>query len=269
MGKQTDRFPLAFVLCASEVIFLSHAPSPTPQKGATLCFHVSPWNPGQSHGADAGFCLPVAAAVLRGSFRWRKWLIFHAFQLASQLAWDACPSSPAVTASPGWSSVPSQAVIPLRQGHPVGMAVCWAQCGTRARLLPPCRELPSVSDARHLQPSSGPLLGSSLVSAVAAVLSKVLFRTLGSGHPGLCGLCQGGRQPAVELASGCQRTPGRRGLDAAHGAGAGGAGPQAGHPGEGQAGSMCDSGQTGPASGLPRLPERTERERGSQLLTGS
>lgn len=82
MGKQTDCFPLASVLCASEVIFLSHAPSPAPQKGATLCFRVSQWNPGQSHGADAGFCLPVATAVLRGSFRWSKWLIFHAFQLA-------------------------------------------------------------------------------------------------------------------------------------------------------------------------------------------
>lgn len=47
-----------------------------------MCLRVSLWNPGQSHEADAGFCLPVAAAVLRGSFRWRKWLIFHAFQLA-------------------------------------------------------------------------------------------------------------------------------------------------------------------------------------------
>lgn len=63
----------------------------------------------------------VATTVLGGSFRWRKWLIFYAFQLAfpqAQLAWDTCPSSPPIwapiKASPGQTLVPSHAMISLQ-----------------------------------------------------------------------------------------------------------------------------------------------------------
>lgn len=144
--------------------------------------------------------------------------------------------------------------------------MCWGQWGTRARLLPPCRELPSTSVcARHLQPFSGALLDSPLVSATADAPSEVLFRRLRvQAILDRAGLGQGGAQPAVEPASGCRRTLGRRGLEATRGArGWRGQGAQEGHPREGQAALMCDSGQTGPASGLPRLPARTEWERGA------
>lgn len=59
--------------------------------------------------------LPVAAAVLRGSFRWRKWLIFHAFQLAcprGTAGLGRSPASPAVSVSPGQSLGPRRAVTP-------------------------------------------------------------------------------------------------------------------------------------------------------------
>jgi hypothetical protein len=82
----------------------------------------------------------------------------------AQLAWDTCPSSPAVMALTRPTPVPSHGVIPLRRvsqcsqpRHPAPAALQWGQWGTRARRPLPLWGLPlrSPSGRESHAPSIG------------------------------------------------------------------------------------------------------------------
>lgn len=140
MENQTDHFPLVCMLCAAEKLgcffFLPPlSPSTTPSTESTLFFSISQQNFGQSHGVDAGCCLPVATTVLGGSFRWRKWLIFYAFQLAFPRGTAGLGLMPIFSPHPIWAPIMAinRLIIPSTQPCHDFSATCDPNVPTKAQ----------------------------------------------------------------------------------------------------------------------------------------
>lgn len=167
---------------SEKIAFLSPSPSFTPPKREDFVFEHFPMEPWPKPRADAECCLPVAAAVLV-SFRWRKWLIFHAFPTRRH-SWPGTHArSPPPSQhrllhprGPAWCGSPAtcDSVLPARARS--SDSLWWGQWGTPARCGHRPQGIPLEKPCvRHVSGALSPSQALAATTSRLRAVHRVLF----------------------------------------------------------------------------------------------